>query len=118
MSGVTALADAISDMGALTSLDVSSNKVGSLSSQGGWVKEPGKKYRSPTGKYQKEKPAGEDFKAETLIALANAIRDNGALLVLSLKDNNLGTKEAGEVLGEMLKGNSVLKELDLSKNSV
>jgi hypothetical protein len=38
--------------------------------------------------------------------------------VLSLKDNKLGTKEAGEVLGNMLKGNSVLKELDLSKNSV
>jgi hypothetical protein len=41
-----------------------------------------------------------------------------ALSVLSLKDNKLGTKEAGKVLGEMLKGNSVLKELDLSKNSV
>jgi Ran GTPase-activating protein (RanGAP) involved in mRNA processing and transport len=41
-----------------------------------------------------------------------------ALSVLSLKDNKLGTKEAGEVLGKMLKGNSVLKELDLSKNWV
>jgi Ran GTPase-activating protein (RanGAP) involved in mRNA processing and transport len=35
-----------------------------------------------------------------------------------LKKNNLGTKEAGEAIGEMLKGNSVLKELDLSENSV
>jgi hypothetical protein len=37
-------------------------------------------------------------------------------LVLSLKENDLGTKEAGKVLGEMLKANSVLKELDLSSN--
>jgi hypothetical protein len=41
---------------------------------------------------------------------------NGALSVLSLKNNTLGTKEAGKVLGEMLKENSVLKELDLSDN--
>jgi Ran GTPase-activating protein (RanGAP) involved in mRNA processing and transport len=53
-----------------------------------------------------------------IIALANAIPDMGALLVLSLKDNGLGTKEAGKVLGEMLKANSVLKELDLSSNYV
>jgi hypothetical protein len=39
-----------------------------------------------------------------------------ALSVLSLKKNGLGTKEAGKVLGEMLKVNSVLKELDLSDN--
>jgi Ran GTPase-activating protein (RanGAP) involved in mRNA processing and transport len=39
-------------------------------------------------------------------------------LVLSLKENGLGTKEAGKVLGEMLKVNSVLKELDLSSNYV
>jgi hypothetical protein len=38
--------------------------------------------------------------------------------VLSLKKNSLGTKEAGRVLGEMLKANSVLKELDLSENEV
>jgi hypothetical protein len=46
------------------------------------------------------------------------ISDNGALLVLSLKENGLGTEEGGKVIGEMLKGNSVLRELDLSGNSV
>jgi hypothetical protein len=40
----------------------------------------------------------------------------GALSVLSLKNNDLGTKAAGKVLGEMLRVNSVLKELDLSSN--
>ena len=39
-------------------------------------------------------------------------------MVLSLKENGLGTREAGQVLGEMLKANSVLKELDLSSNYV
>jgi Ran GTPase-activating protein (RanGAP) involved in mRNA processing and transport len=49
-------------------------------------------------------------------AVADAIKNMGALLVLSLKDNKLGSKKSGEVLGRMLKGNSVLKELDLSNN--
>jgi hypothetical protein len=50
------------------------------------------------------------------VCLAGVIKDMGALSMLSLKDNFLGTKEAGKVLGEMLKENSVLKELDLSDN--
>jgi hypothetical protein len=50
--------------------------------------------------------------------LAHGIKDNGALSVLSLKNNSLGTKEAGKALGEMLTVNSVLKELDLSDNAV
>jgi hypothetical protein len=37
---------------------------------------------------------------------------------LLLNNNRLGTKEAGKALGEMLKVNSVLKELDLSDNAV
>ena len=41
----------------------------------------------------------------------------GALSVLSLKDNSLCNKEAGKALSEMLAGNTVLKELDVSSNS-
>jgi hypothetical protein len=61
-----------------------------------------------------------DYGADTsgVIAIADAIPDMGALLVLSLKKNSLGTKEAGKALGEMLKVNSVLKKLDLSDNYV
>jgi hypothetical protein len=40
----------------------------------------------------------------------------GALLVLSLKGNRLCNKEAGKALSEMLAGNTVLKELDVSGN--
>jgi hypothetical protein len=37
---------------------------------------------------------------------------------LCLKDNKLATAEAGEALGEALKGNMVLKELDVSDNAL
>jgi hypothetical protein len=39
-----------------------------------------------------------------------------ALLVLSLKDNKLLSKEAGKALAKALTGNSTLKELDASSN--
>jgi hypothetical protein len=41
----------------------------------------------------------------------------GALSVLSLKGNRLRNKEAGKTLSDMLAGNTVLKELDVSSNS-
>jgi hypothetical protein len=40
-----------------------------------------------------------------------------ALLMLSLKDNRLLTKEGGKALAQALAGNSTLKELDLSNNN-
>jgi Ran GTPase-activating protein (RanGAP) involved in mRNA processing and transport len=51
-------------------------------------------------------------------AISEGLAGNGELSVLSLKKNGLGTKEAGKALGEMLKVNSVLKELDLCDNAV
>jgi Leucine-rich repeat (LRR) protein len=120
MSGAIALADAIPDMGALSSLNLAQNSLGQLVSEGGWILNDSypKCYRNPDGKnHTKEKPEGEDFKPRGVIAIANAIPDMGALSVLSLKKNALGTKAAGKVLGEMLKENSLLKELDLSDNS-
>jgi hypothetical protein len=49
-------------------------------------------------------------------ALADVIPGMGALYKLILKDNKLATAEAGDALGEALKGNAVLKELDISGN--
>jgi Ran GTPase-activating protein (RanGAP) involved in mRNA processing and transport len=49
--------------------------------------------------------------------LAVGLRENRALLVLSLKDNRLATKEGGEVLAHALANNSTLKELDVSSNN-
>jgi hypothetical protein len=54
--------------------------------------------------------------AEGAVMLASEIIDNKALSSLSLSKNALLTKEAGKVIGDMLKGNSTLKELDLSSN--
>jgi hypothetical protein len=53
--------------------------------------------------------------AEGAIMLAPEIMDNGALLVLSLKDNSLYAAGA-KVLGEGLKGNQSITVLDLSDN--
>jgi Leucine-rich repeat (LRR) protein len=41
-------------------------------------------------------------------------KDNGALTKLDMSKNKIATKEAGRALGEALKGNTVLKELDVS----
>jgi hypothetical protein len=48
--------------------------------------------------------------------LADALPTMGALYQLILKDNRLATAEAGVALGEALKCNTVLKELDISGN--
>jgi Leucine-rich repeat (LRR) protein len=121
MEGALVVADYFDGNGALTSLDVSSNKLGSLSSQGGWVKEAGVQYCSPTGTYQHKKPAGENFKAEGLIALTNAIRDNGALTRLDISNNQFcdddGGAPAGKAISDMLAVNSTLRELDVSGNA-
>ena len=52
-------------------------------------------------------------------AIADIYFVKGALSILSLKANEQATiKEAGKVLAGMLKGNSVLKELDVSDSAV
>jgi hypothetical protein len=107
-------------MGALSYLNLASNGIAKLVLPEGWSEKyedaASFGYTHGDGREQKEAPEGS--KPEGAIAIANAIKDMGALSVLSLKKNGLGTKEAGKVLGEMLKVNSVLQELDLSDNIV
>jgi hypothetical protein len=50
-----------------------------------------------------------------IITLASAIPDMGALLVLSLKSNNLRAA-GGKALAEGLKGNQVITELNIAGN--
>ena len=56
-----------------------------------------------------------------IIALADAIPGMGAMTKLSVANNMLAAqsnaKAAGEALGEMLRGNVILKELDVSGNA-
>ena len=59
----------------------------------------------------------KDLTAGCALLVANAIKNNEALVKLVLKKNRLLSAEAGQALGEALKGNSVLKDLDISSNS-
>jgi hypothetical protein len=52
-----------------------------------------------------------------LIAIANAIRNMGALLVLSMNSNHLGV-DGGKALAEGLKGNNAITELNIADNDL
>jgi Ran GTPase-activating protein (RanGAP) involved in mRNA processing and transport len=52
-----------------------------------------------------------------IIALSSAIKDMGALSVLSLKGNRLGA-DGGKALAEGLKGNNVITELNIADNDL
>jgi Ran GTPase-activating protein (RanGAP) involved in mRNA processing and transport len=54
---------------------------------------------------------------EGALVVAKYLHDNEALTRLSMSKNKLGTKEAGQALGNMLKANSILTELDVSNNT-
>jgi hypothetical protein len=97
------IANDISDMGALLSLNLADNSLGELVPPDGWTqREPqsqeehiayGKSFFVHTdGTKQKEVPSGS--KPEGVIALANAINDNGAMTSLSLASNDLGVEGA------------------------
>jgi Leucine-rich repeat (LRR) protein len=115
-SGIIAIADAIPDMGALTSLNISNNIIGQYVAPNGWKKGTpnGGKYKKNDGSLHEHPPAGSFPGAA---AIADAIRNNGALSSLVLKDNRLLTAEAGKILSDMLASNTVLKVLDLSSNN-
>jgi hypothetical protein len=108
------LAGVIKDMGSLTSLNLASNGLGEMVLPEGWQQTGMTEWTHTNG----SKAMADPRKPDGIIALANVIPGMGALSVLSLKKNSLGTKAAGKALGEMLKVNSVLKQLDLSDNGV
>jgi hypothetical protein len=113
------LAAEIVGNGALTSLNLASNNLEELILPVGWEKKSVDNDGRAPWVYEHTDGTKQDYnpgKPEGAIALANAIPNMRALSVLSLKKNYLGTKEVAKVLGEMLKENSVLKELDLSDN--
>jgi hypothetical protein len=82
------------DRRAMMSLDVSCNNIGQLVRSAGWVFKKGgffsaSKWVHHDGREQKKDP-GEPIGA---IALATAIRNNGAMRSLNLANNNLGVPE-------------------------
>jgi hypothetical protein len=104
--------------GALSHLNLASNGIGKLVLPEGWSEKYGKAavygYTHNDGREQKEAPAGS--KPEGAIAIANAIKDMGALLVLNLASNNLYA-EGIELLAEALQGNQIMTELNVSGNA-
>jgi hypothetical protein len=56
----------------------------------------------------------QNLGAGDAVLIANDISDMGAMTSLDMSKNGLLTKEGGEILGKMLKTNSVLKDLNVS----
>jgi Ran GTPase-activating protein (RanGAP) involved in mRNA processing and transport len=95
MSGVTALANAIPDMGALTALNLAENSIGANTV--GWVIQPGhvpeQRYKHSDGRMRGRLPEGEQLgKPEGVIAVANAIKDMGALSTFTFSGDYSSSK--------------------------
>jgi Ran GTPase-activating protein (RanGAP) involved in mRNA processing and transport len=110
MSGVIAISDAISTMGAMTSLNISSNNIGQMVPPevmpDGWVfrdvANPDRRF-CYQGKYYSSscpgaKPAG-------VIALVDAIKNNGALTSLNIRNNGPRTAEIEKAINQALRVN-------------
>jgi hypothetical protein len=114
--GIIAIANAIPNMGALSVLNLSNCELWeewTFSSDQWWCNGD-YPFGYGKGKPCKKKPAKTN---EGFMSLCNAIKDNGALSVLSLKSNNLHA-DGGKALAEGLKGNTVITELDISGNDL
>jgi hypothetical protein len=95
----------------MTSLDLSSNDIGGYYKGGAF-------FPTPEGTFLNTLlsiPLISGYLSGPA-AIANAIKDMGALTSLNLANNTLGTEDAGNALGAALAVNTALKQLDLSKN--
>ena len=61
--------------------------------------------------------SGRELGVEGAKMVAIELKYNGALRSLNISSNQMATKQAGDVLGEMLKHNTALTELDVSYNA-
>ncbi len=109
---------------ALTSLDISNNRIGYLSVPDGWEtgknsKEDYQIFKPPGGEWSKTPPP--NAKSEGVIALGAAIKNNRALRKLDASDNEMFSKKdkAGiTAWADALTANSSLTELNLAKNKL
>jgi hypothetical protein len=135
--GIIAIANAMPDMRAMTSLNLSSNY---LEPEGAKIVAKAIKVKCTTAVIlvpylcahltncstvvvcyiPQEMGAMRSLNLASNSLTAAGIRGElfeGALLVLSLKDNKLLTKDGGSALARALANNSILKELDVSSNN-
>ena len=99
---IIAVANAIKDMGAMTSLNISNNNIGKPDEfPEGWSYglEEGSsysyEYKHTDGRKQDNPPAGS--KSSGLTAFADAINDMGALIKLDISSNYIGAEQEGDL---------------------
>jgi hypothetical protein len=105
-----------SDKGALSFLDISSNKLWEnwIFSSDQWYLNGYHPPGYPNGGC-KEKPEETN---QGFLAMCDAIRNMGALSTCVMRQNDIHGAEAGRAFADMLAQNAVLKELDLSSQKV
>jgi hypothetical protein len=123
-SGIIALANAIRNMGAMTSLHVGMNHIPEKEMTEIIVLVMGKESMKLLCEVPiKDKSLTElDVSSKSLgtegaLVVAEYLRDNGALLVLSMNSNHLGV-DGGKALAEGLKGNNAITELNIADNDL
>ena len=100
----------------MTSLNLANNDLGQLLPPEGWtIDYEQRSFKHADGRTSEEQPEGS--KQFGVIALTDAIKDMGTLLVLSL-DNNSLEADGGKALAEGLKGNQVITELNIAENDL
>jgi Ran GTPase-activating protein (RanGAP) involved in mRNA processing and transport len=111
MSGIIALANAISDMGAMTSLDVSNNK---LCAEGTKLLAEALKGNQIMTELSLSSNYVTEGGLSGVVALADAIPDMGALTNFDISDNGMRAGGCKAITGA-LKGNNTLTELNIAK---
>jgi hypothetical protein len=104
--GIIALANAIPDMRALSSLNLADNGLGEIMLPEGWRRTGETEWTHTDGSKAYAKPG----KPEGIIALANAIPGMGAILSVNLLNNKIGVDQA-KALASILKEHPTLKSL-------
>jgi hypothetical protein len=92
--GVIALANAIPDMGALSSLNLAKNNLGKLVLPEGWRQTGRTEWTHLDGAKVTENPG----KPEGIIAIANAIPDMRALANLDIRSNCIPCEQEGGLM--------------------
>jgi hypothetical protein len=102
-------------------LNISNNNIGEHTFVDGWRPYSGKgfKYfRDIDGKYDFANEWPEGCGPVGVAALVNAIKDMRAMTKLDMSRNKFKGAAAGKSIGDMLTGNSTLKDLNLSKCNI
>ena len=84
----------------MQSLNISNNKLVSFKLPVGWSgPDRDGDYEKPGGGYQKELPAGAEPFLDAIIALADGIKNNGALAKLDISNNGIPDDQQANLKG-------------------